>query len=239
MGGKVVRESLHQKCVGSKWKMRSVLFRGPNRDEQARVTREDRAHLHRRKMLEPEGPVRRGLVRHWEVLGLVGVGALASWQVVPALGVGLLAVGAGALIPWRGSGRRVVPLAVAMICVLGGILAATTAWRVRQIEANWGSDTSGVRGQVIEGASQRLEADLAAAVSTARTLADLAMAEADRDRMDGSRVLFEAIERPGLERGVVLFSAGEPWIWVGRDRLMEGAGGSGVWAGPSGICVLL
>ncbi len=199
--------------------MRAVLLGRPDWDEETRIAGEDGGYVHGRQMLEPERSLRSGIVRHWEILGLVGVGGLAVWQVVPALALGLLAVGVGALIPWWSSGRRLVPVTLAVICVLGGAEAATTAWRVRQIETGWGSDTSGVRGALIARASVRLEADLAAAVATARGLADLALAESGLDRLAGGSTLREAVEGAGFERGVVLFAAGEPWVWAGRHRI--------------------
>ncbi len=118
-------------------------------------------------------------------------------------------------VPLARTWRSVAPGLAALASVgLGAVLVAGTLEAAR-IECCWPA----ARERLVTGASERLDATLAAADTEARRLAAGGAAAA----LLPQRAAFDQLERAlapaSLERGVVILAAdGEPWAWAGRHR---------------------
>lgn len=219
LGGQVVRQALHEQGVGPHRQVRAVLFHRTDRNQQAGITGQNGPHINGSQMLESERSAGRRRVGHWDVLGLIGLAALAAWYGLPTTVAAVLTLLAAVLMLAAPVGRRPVALLVSLMLLAGGAGAFGTTSRVRAIESAWGTDTSGVRGRLIDDASAQLTRDLAEAVRVARTLADRAVMVEDTGRLETARRLAASVERQTLEHGVAVFRDGELWAWAGRHRL--------------------
>ena len=155
----------------------------------------------------------------------LGVGAqataLGAWLVTPSTSwaVAALLVGAlGAAAAWRL--RRLPLLGTALVGLTGSGIAFQASREVRAVEDDW----ERVHEELIQRASQRLDATLSDAVSMARELADRG-AEASSEPAPMFRVLRDAIDSTDPERGVaVLDTTGVFRAWAGRHRVRPETG---------------
>jgi len=160
-------------------------------------------------------------VAHWEVGTALAAALFLGWLVRPAvvwpITAGVVALAAAG---WTYRARRTAALLVGMVGVVGAAALARTSARLARVERTWDVDSTGVRWRLVEAAGERLNSDLAGAVTLVRRLADQAADLADRDRATAFDRLQAAVEGDGPERGVVVFDPdGRPWAWAGRHRL--------------------
>ncbi|MFQ5704021.1 MAG: ATP-binding protein [Gemmatimonadales bacterium] len=180
-------------------------------------------------------------VAHWEAAGLLVLAALGFWVAVPSLVsasvAGVLGLISIALALWP---RRLGPILASLATLGGAIVAFQTSSQVRRIESDW----PGVHEDLIESASQSLEATLSSAVEFARSLADSAASvgagSGVSDRESAFRRLEGALATDGPEGGVVALDGdGQPWAWAGRHRLVPELGSANLSARITQFYVIL
>ncbi len=132
------------------------------------------------------------------------------WWAVPACAIAIWVAAAAART------RRVGVLLTGVVAVAAAVAALSTSLRVRGVERGWPE----MRESLIEGASQKLDETLGAAVDLARSLAARAAEIETTSREEAFALLEDAIEERGPQHGVVMFdAAGRPWSWAGRHRV--------------------
>jgi signal transduction histidine kinase len=195
-----------------------LLGRADGHDE-ARVAREDRAHLRGTEVLETLRTVLRR-VAHWELAGLIAAGALAAWLRAPTLVVaGAACVAGAAAVALAVRSRPIAALLAGAVLLIGATRVMQTSIRVGAIERAW-DDSDGVRWQLVAAAGARLDRELADAVALVRALAESGVAAAAASREDAFASLDAAVRGGGPERGVLVTDpTGRPWAWAGRHRM--------------------
>ncbi|HWZ27277.1 MAG TPA: hypothetical protein VNX15_01860, partial [Gemmatimonadales bacterium] len=196
-----------------------MLLAGADGHEQARIPRQNVAHVIGREVLQRQWPP-----RHLVVAGMVvaiggaewlrGGGAAPSWAYVTTIGAVVLTAGA---VFWRS--RRRVEWGLVAAALLMALVLMRTVRGAATLSCCWAS----AREDRLTRASLQLSRELGAAVSDARELAQRAADAAPLPRDEAFDRLEWAVSRgtPGVERGVALVAAdGTPVAWAGRHRTL-------------------
>ena len=167
--------------------------------------------------------MRRMRLAHWEIVGLAQVGLLGLWLArpgpVPAATI-LIFASLAVLVTARDAGRRVGPILLAVLALLGAWVTTASTRRRAAAETNWAADSTGVRWGLVQQAGERLATTLEEAVQQVEALAQYGAAQSGASRDVAAERLASAVGGQSPERGVVVFdSTGRPWVWAGRHRL--------------------
>jgi signal transduction histidine kinase len=125
-----------------------------------------------------------------------------------------------------------------LLLLLAGLAAVMTVGhrQLRAIETRWPQE----RENRVTAASEHLAGDLHAALHRAQRLADAAVASETSSRRSALQELSRLVPAAGPEMSVTVFdSAGRPWAWAGRHRLLPRAEGDSFAARTSGYYVVL
>ena len=142
---------------------------------------------------------------------------LAVWSREPSFWIAVVAAAAGAVVAATAlRTRRASATLAAVLALAAGGAAFGVSLQVRAVERRWPE----VRESLIQQASERLDRELGAAASAARSAADSAAAAVLQPRAAAFRQLDAALAGAASEQGaVVLDEGGRPWIWAGRHRI--------------------
>ncbi len=116
--------------------------------------------------------------------------------------------------------RRATVLLVTGIGLVAVGAALNTTARVSRVERAWGTDSTGVRWQLVDDAFRHLDDVLLSSVDRIQDIAERAEALVDGERAAAFAKLEDAVEGDGAEVGVLILDGEQrPWAWAGRHRL--------------------